>query len=160
MSRTEAWAFALQVLWFVVCLAAATMAVWVIYRGIRKVTDPTFSFSFFLSDLPSVNFRVFVGVCLAIVVVLTLLAGTVIHAGQLFNAEFDEGMVEKLLWFVWGLAGLDTFAFIGKRATHKPNTTKDAEDVPAPVIKKVVARPPAAKKAAAKATPKAKRGKP
>lgn len=144
MNTTQWLEFGVQLLWFVVCFTAATIGVWVIYRGIRKVTDPLFSFSLFLADLPSVNFRIFVGVCLAAVVVLTLLAGTVINAGQLFNAQFDKDLVELLLWFVWGLAGLDTFAFIGKRATHKPNRTKDSEDVPSSEGK------PAAKKPAAK----------
>lgn len=88
----------------------------------------------FLRRLPSTNFRIFVGVCLAVVLVIYVLlaqtvqglfgfGGCVATESGVSNCSpgllLDREYVETLRNFVVIILAIDAAQFVGKRVTHK-----------------------------------------
>ena len=74
-----------------------------------------------LVDLPTTNFRIFVSIVLAILFVISTQILTIIHTMNPEDVrELPDVVLDTLGLFIFGMMGLDTAAYLGKRLTHKP----------------------------------------
>ena len=97
---------------------------WLVYRIVKHAHERRFSLKWWVNDLASVNFRMVVALGLFAITILVLLIGTVVDAGGLFRADFDEDIVRLILIAEFGAMGWDVLAFLGKRFTYKGTTPK------------------------------------
>lgn len=82
-----------------------------------------------ISDLSTTNFRIFVSIVVAVIVVLTLLAGLILRI------EMQTEVVFAILAFVGAMLGIDVTQFSIKRKTEivtPPQVTAE-HAVPAPI---------------------------
>lgn len=73
----------------------------------------------FLAKLPSTNFRIFVGVMLAVVLVLYVILAQIAVGIWEKEVLLPEPYTKTLLGFVVLITGIDAAQFIAKRVTHK-----------------------------------------
>lgn len=80
-----------------------------------------------LVDLPTTNFRIFVSIVLAILFVISTQLVTIIHTMNPEDVrELPDVVLDTIGLFIFGMMGLDTAAYLGKRLTHKPAGGDDA----------------------------------
>jgi hypothetical protein len=91
---------------------------WLIHREAVKAGG----FKPWLIDLPTTNFRIFVSIILAVVFVISTQLLTIVAA---MNPEdvrpLPDIVLDTVGLFIFGMMGLDTAAYLGKRLTHKPS---------------------------------------
>lgn len=129
-------------IWAATALVATTTLCWIIYRTAKAVSEGH-SFIDFLIRLPRVNFLAVVGAGLAVIVTMTLLAGAVINAGTIFRVQFDYKLIDKIIYLVLAISGLDVIGFIGKRVTFK-HGAPDSDRPPTPRKRRKRRPPPVA----------------
>lgn len=79
-----------------------------------------------LTDLPTTNFRIFVSIVLAILFVISTQLVTIIHTMNPDDVRaLPDVVLDTIGLFIFGMMGLDTAAYLGKRLTHKPTREDD-----------------------------------
>jgi len=117
-------------LWAATAFVGVTTIAWMVYRAIQSASSG-WSFTAFLTTMPSVNLQTFVGLGLCVLVVVVLLTGAVVNAGTIFRVQFDYTIIDKILWTIQGLMGWNALKFGIKRATFKHGSPDDTRGPPA-----------------------------